>query len=79
MIGDIPDDADDDSPGFGGRGMLGVAMDEEGTVQMQHVFTGKTFEFDRNDLDEVIGTLNIFRMSLEAAEEGGEPEENGKA
>lgn len=78
MVGDIPNDEDDEEPDLG-RGMLGVSMDEAGIVQMEHIFTRKTFEFAREDLDEVIGVLASFRVFLEAEEEGGElGEENGR-
>lgn len=71
--------SDDDETKPPGRGMLGVSMDEAGIIQIQHMLTEKTFEFARDDLDEIIGVLTAFRMFLETGETGGEPEENGRA
>lgn len=71
---ELPDESDL------GRDMLAVSMDEAGVVQMEHKLTGKTFEFVRDDLDEVIGVLNIFRMQTDASELDDEPGgENGEA
>jgi len=51
-----------------GRGMIGVSMDEEAMIQMEHQETDKTFEFLRDDLDEVIAVLTEFREFLEQEE-----------
>lgn len=76
MSSDDGERGDEEIPG---RGMLGVSMDEDGMIQMEHQFTDKTFEFDRKDLDEVIGVLATFRMSIEARESAGNHEGNGLA
>lgn len=61
--------AKDSAPG---RGMLDVSMDDQGIVHLTHALTQTKFEFDRNDLDEVIGMLSVLRASIEAGEAGGE-------
>lgn len=54
---------------YPGRGMLRITA-TAGSITLEHAETGQVFEFERRDLDEVIGTLAIFRASLEAAEDG---------
>jgi hypothetical protein len=51
-----------------GRGMIRVQAMDDGTILMEHAETGDQFEFAREDLDEVIGSLSMFRMLLECAE-----------
>jgi len=45
------------------RGMIGISMDDDGTICLEHQFTDKTFEFAYYDLDEVIEALIQFRKS----------------
>jgi hypothetical protein len=59
-----------------GRGMVGVSMDESGMVQMEHQDTLQLFDFDRADLDEVIGVLCDFRTMLETGDLNIGDEEN---
>lgn len=53
-----------------GRGMLRVQAMDDGTILIEHAETREQFCFARDDLDEVIGTLSLFRLALEAAEFG---------
>lgn len=50
-------------------GVLGVSMDPASQViQIEHQDTGKTFEFHRDELDEVVATLRDFQAALKAGE-----------
>ena len=42
---------------------------ERGQIQIVATATGEVFDFDRVDLDEMIGMLAMLRMQIEAGEQ----------
>lgn len=49
---------------------LSVGFASESTIQVSNAITDTAMLLDREQLDGVIGMLNLFRMSLEAHENG---------
>ena len=54
-----------------GRGFLEVLRAGGGEIVIKHIETGETFTLAADDLDELIGTLSLFR-ELGSAEGNGE-------